>query len=44
MGVSQPSAIVVGVLPNGAGSVSMLTVYPWGWATSWIASLLRGGF
>jgi PTS system galactitol-specific IIC component len=29
-------------LPAGTDLVSMLTIYPWGWFTSWIASLFTG--
>jgi PTS system galactitol-specific IIC component len=29
-------------IPEGAAGISMLTVYPWGWATSWFASLFIG--
>ena len=31
-------------IPEGAGNVSMLTVYPWGWVTAWFAALFTGGF
>ncbi len=37
--------IAAGSLPQaGASEVSMLTIYPWAWATTWIATLFRGGF
>jgi galactitol PTS system EIIC component len=29
---------------EGAPQVSMLTIYPWAWVTSWFASLFKGGF
>ena len=31
-------------IPEGVKEVSMLTIYPWSWATSWLASLFTGGF
>ena len=31
-------------LPAGTNTVSMLTIYPWGWFTAFIASLFKGGF
>lgn len=31
-------------LPEGTSLVSMLTIYPWGWVTAFIASLFTGGF
>lgn len=31
-------------IPEGVSEVSMLTVYPWAWVTSWFASLFTGGF
>lgn len=31
-------------LPEGTQYVSMLTIYPWGWFTAFIASLFTGGF
>jgi len=31
-------------IPEGVSEVSMLTIYPWAWVTSWFASLFTGGF
>jgi PTS system galactitol-specific IIC component len=31
------------VLPEGSSLMSMLTIYPWGWFTSFLASLISGG-
>jgi PTS system galactitol-specific IIC component len=31
-------------LPEGTQYMSMLTIYPWGWFTSFVASLFTGGF
>jgi PTS system galactitol-specific IIC component len=31
-------------IPEGTSLVSMLTIYPWGWVTAFIASLFTGGF
>jgi PTS system galactitol-specific IIC component len=31
-------------IPEGVSEVSMLTVYPWAWVTSWFSSLFTGGF
>ncbi len=40
-----PLAVASGTkLPEGTQYISMLTIYPWGWFTAWIASLFHGGF
>ena len=39
LGVAAGSA-----LPEGVESMSMLTIYPWAYVTSWIGSLFTGGF
>jgi PTS system galactitol-specific IIC component len=31
-------------VPEGTEYISMLTIYPWGWVTAFIASLFTGGF
>jgi PTS system galactitol-specific IIC component len=42
--VTQLGVAAGTALPEGTSQVSMLTIYPWGWFTSWIASLFTGGF
>ncbi len=39
LGIAAGAAI-----PEGVSEVSMLTIYPWAWVTSWIPSLFTGGF
>lgn len=39
LGVAAGSTV-----PEGVDFVSMLTIYPWAWVTSWIGSLFSGGF
>jgi PTS system galactitol-specific IIC component len=42
--VTQLGVAAGTALPEGTAEISMLTIYPWGWFTSWIASLFTGGF
>ena len=42
--VTQLGVAAGTALPEGTSQVSMLTIYPWGWFTAWLASLFTGGF
>ncbi len=42
--VTQLGVAAGTALPEGTTEISMLTIYPWGWFTSWIGSLFTGGF